>query len=121
MNQAEHAVEMQNLELSIADAKKKIARMECLERLQKNQDFIDLIEKGFMETHAIRQVMLKAHPSLQSDSAQKLLDAQINAIGNFKQFLIAVFTEGQNAKAALEADEQTREEMLKEALGHDDE
>jgi hypothetical protein len=116
MSQTEREVDLESLELSIAQAKKLIARMEALERLQQNPDFVELIEKGFMESHAIRQVMLKAHPSLQDEKQQKLLDAQIGAIGNFRQFLIAIYTEGRNAQAALEADEQTREDILAEDL-----
>lgn len=116
MSEAERENDLEALELSITQAKKLITRMEALERLQKNPDFIELIEKGFMESHAVRQVMLKAHPSLQDEKQQKLLDAQIGAIGNFRQFLIAIYTEGRNAQAALEVDEQTREDILAEGL-----
>lgn len=110
------AEELADLEITIEQAQKSIARKECLARLQLNPDFKELIEKGFMEQHAVRQVMLKAHPSLQGEKEQKLLDQQINAIGQFKQFLIAIWTEGLNATQALAEDESTREEILREDL-----
>jgi len=110
------AEDLNSIEISIAQARVSIARKDQLVRLQGNPDFVALIEKGFMESHAVRQVMLKAHPSLQSEAQQKLLDQQITAIGGFKQFLIGVYTEGMNAAAALAADEQTREDLLAEGL-----
>lgn len=108
--------DLDSLEISIGQAKKAIARKDCLVRLQNNQDYKELIEKGFLESHAVRQVMLKAHPSLQGEAQQKLLDQQIAAIGGFQQFLIGVYSEGMNATQALTDDEATREEMLREDL-----
>ena len=111
-----NAEDLDSLEISIAQAKKAIARKDCLVRLQNNQDYKELIEKGFLESHAVRQVMLKAHPSLQGEAQQKLLDQQIAAIGGFQQFLIGVYSEGMNAAQALHDDEATREELLQEDL-----
>lgn len=108
--------DLESLEISISHAKKSIARKDCLVRLQNNPDYKELIEKGFLEAHAVRQVMLKAHPSLQGEAQQKLLDQQIAAIGGLQQFLISVYTEGMNAAQALQDDEATREELLQEDL-----
>lgn len=113
------AQDLEAVEISIEEAKKKIERKNALARLQNHPDFITLIEKGFLESHAVRQVMLKAHPGLQSEAAQKSLDQQITAIGGFKQFLIGVHTMGMEAEAALSADEATREELLKEGLNNE--
>lgn len=108
--------ELANLEITIEQAKKSIERKDALVRLQNNPDFKSLIEKGFLESHAVRQVLLKAHPSLQDEKQQNLLDMQITAVGGFKQFLISVFTEGMNAEESMKADEVTREEILAEEL-----
>jgi hypothetical protein len=111
-----NAVDLQNVEIAIQQHKAAIARKDCLVRLQQNRDFQELIEKGFLESHAVRQVLLKAHPGLQEPAQQNLLDQQITAIGGLKQFLISVYTEGMNAQEALRADEATREELLREDL-----
>lgn len=111
--------DLETIELQIEDAKKKIERKAMLVRLENNPDFKELITKGFLESHAVRQVMLKAHPGLQSESAQKMLDQQITAIGGFKQFLVNVYSEGVNAEVAMAADEATREELLSEALSNE--
>jgi hypothetical protein len=108
------AEELENIDISIEQAKASIARKDCLVRLQKNPDYIELIEKGFLEKHAVRQVLLKAHPGLQEEKHQHLLDQQITAIGGFKQYLISVFSEGSSAEVALLNDEKTREELLVE-------
>ena len=114
-----NAEELHQVEMSIEEAKKKIARKDALVRLENNPDFNELVQKGFLESHAIRQVMLKAHPGMQSEAAQKMLDAQICAIGQLKQFFIAIYTDGCNAEDALAADELTREELLAEGLEND--
>lgn len=108
--------DLENIEISITEAKKKIERLKALQRLEKNPDFISLIEKGFMDSHAVRQVMLKSHPGMQGEAQQNLLDQQITAIGGFKQYLVAIYSEGMQADEALKDDERTREELLKENL-----
>jgi hypothetical protein len=113
---SERAEELAKLEITIEQAKKDVARKDRLVRLQSNPDFKELIEKDFLESHAIRQVMLKAHPGMQDEKSQKIVDQQINAIGQLKQYLIAVYTQGLNAEVAIGEDENTREELLKEEL-----
>jgi hypothetical protein len=108
--------DLSNIEKSIEQSKLSIARKDVLVRLQKSPDFKELIEEGFLKEHAVRQVMLKAHPSLQNEAQQNLMDQQITAIGGLKQFLISVFTEGMTAEQSLVADEATREEILAEEI-----
>ena len=112
----ETTAQLEKIEITIEQAKASIKRKDVLVRLEKNRDFKELISKGFLEAHAVRQVMLKSHPALQEEKQQNLLDQQITAIGGFKQFLINVFTEGMNAEQALIADEATREELLQEDM-----
>ena len=111
--------QLRNVEITIEEAKDAIKRKDMLVRLEHNPDFKELIADGFMKTHAIRQVMLKSVPGLSSPEEQKVFDDQITAIGQFKQYLVAIFTAGMNAEQALAADEVTREELLKEDLEGD--
>jgi len=112
------AQDLETLDKQIEESKLKIARKDALLRLEQNPDFKELIMQGFMEKHAIRQVMLKAHPAMQTEANQKLMDQQIIAIGGFKQFLVNVYSEGLNAEVAMQADENTREELLREELNN---
>lgn len=109
---SEDLQDLQELEISIEEAKAKIERKQALTRLQDNKDFDLLIQKGFLEQHAIRQVMLKSHPGMQGEELQRTLDNQIVAIGGFKQYLISIWSEGTSAAEALEADEATLEEIM---------
>lgn len=111
-----NAEDLQALEITIEEAKAKIARKDCLARLQANPDFRELIEKGFLEKHAIRQVMLKAHPGRQSEKDQAEHDRQIIAIGEFQQYLIAIYTHGIMAMNELADHETAQEEILQEDL-----
>jgi len=112
------AEDLQAIEISIEEAKRKIKRKTLLAKLQHTPEFRELIEEGFLKDHAVRQVLLKAHPGMQTPETQNLLDQQITAIGGLKQYLINVWTEGMQAEAALEADETTREELLQEDLNN---
>jgi hypothetical protein len=108
--------QINEVEMSIADAKKAVQRRDAMYRLEKNKDFKALILEGFMEKHAVRQVMLKASPQMQSPELQAMVDMQITAIGQFKQFMYGVVVMGNNAEKAMEADEATLEELHAEEL-----
>ena len=109
--------QINNVERTIADAKKQIKRMEALQRLENNPDFQEIIMDGFLEDHAVRQVLLRGNPSIRSsEQALDSVDLQISAIGGLKQFFTGIFTMGQEALASLQADEETLEELNKELL-----
>ena len=116
MNEREQQLE--SLELSIEEQRVKINRMQALARLEKNEDFKKIFDEGFLRDHAVRQVMLKSHPSMITDEGmQKVLDNQIAGCGALKQFLIAIYQEGRNAEIALAEDQATMEEIHAEDLG----
>ena len=108
--------EIQKIEVTIEECKKTIERRDALVRLQKNKDFISLIEDGFLREHAIRQVELKSHPGVQAENQQQSIDHQIIAIGSFKQYLIGIKGMGDQAEQALSADEETLTELNAEAV-----
>ena len=108
--------EIQKIEVTIEECKKTIERRDALVRLQKNRDFISLIEDGFLREHAIRQVELKSHPGAQNEKQQQSIDNQIIAIGSFKQYLNSIRGMGEQAEQALSGDEETLEELNAEAV-----
>lgn len=114
MSMEEAAAQIENLEIEIAGQKTAIQRAEMLKRLEKNPDFKALITEGFLEKHAVRQVLLKAHPGLQGEPQQKMIDLQMAAIGGLKQFFVSIFTEGNNARQEMEQSEETLQEILRE-------
>lgn len=108
--------DLNNLDITIEQAKKVIHRRKLLIDLESSPAFKELFIDGYLKDFAVRQVMLKSHPGLQEDAQQKMLDQNIIAIGCLKQYLISLNTEGLNAEQALSEDEETREAILAEDL-----
>jgi len=60
--------------------------------------------------------MLKADPNMQEEQYQKQLDASITAIGYLRQYFVTINQLGRMAQNSLDSDQQTREELLAEAV-----
>lgn len=108
--------QIENIEISIEQAKKAIDSMNSLLKLTKNKDFKKVINEGYFEKEASRLVLLKADPSMQSPEDQRLIENSIIAIGFLRQYFSAVIQMGRMAERTLASDESTREELLSETL-----
>jgi len=106
--------ELETIEISMTQAKEKIMLADALKQLHKNSNFKKLILNKFINEQSIRLVKVKASIGMQDERNQKYIDQQINAIGQFNQFLLHVEQEGRMAESSLMADEQERELMLGE-------
>ena len=109
------------VEVSIDEAKEKIARSEALRRLEKNKDFQMLFLNGLMEKDAVRQVMLLASPGLKAPGegatvAKAGIQARIDMIGELYNWCRWTHMEADSMRGALEEHEQTRQELLAEQL-----
>jgi hypothetical protein len=104
----------ETLEISMEQAKAKIARAERLARLQQNPDFKALITEGYMRDFAAEMVSRKASPNGQDERNQKFIDNQITAIGRLNLYLNLLAQEGRVAEDALRADQQEYERVLAE-------
>ncbi len=111
-----NADQLDQVEISIKQAKEKISYMKSLEKLAKNKDFKNLIDTGYLEKEAIRLVHLKADFNMASEDNQKYINDAINAVGFFRNYLSTVFQQGEHAKQALVSHEETREEILSDDL-----
>lgn len=106
--------QLNNIEISIDDARKTMKRMHTLQRLLDSNDWKEIVEDGYFFDEASRLVILKADPGMLGKKEQKQIDIAINAIGPFRQYLRTIMQFGMMAERAIEADEQTREELLLE-------
>lgn len=109
--------EVQELELSIKEAKKMVELGNSLERLTKNRDFKKVINEAYLEKEAVRLVHLKGDANMQGEREQKNIDRDISAISSFRQFLDFIFIQADHARDAI-AD---CEEALDEARAEDEE
>lgn len=102
------------LDANIKQAQKIVDVADALERLKTNRDFKKVILEGYFEQEAVRLVHLKADSNMQSDASQKSILSQMDAIGGLNQFFETTFYKANQAKRAIEADEETRAEILAE-------
>ena len=107
---------IQEIELSIKEAQKMVDLGAAVQRLATNRDFKKVILEGFFEDEAIRLVHLKADPNMQSSDSQKAILTQMDAIGALRQYLETLAQLAGMAQKSIEADEQTRDELLAEGL-----
>jgi len=108
--------QIEEIEVSIAAAKEHIAKMEALFRLTENKDFKEIIDDGYFVKEASRVVLLKADPEMQDEKYQKQLNDSIIAIGVLRQYFRSVIQLGRMAERSIEDDENTRQELLAEAV-----
>jgi hypothetical protein len=109
---------IQAIEENIRKAKKFVEAGDALERLQANKDFKEIIMNGYFSNEAVRLVHLKADESFQTAERQKSILTQIDAIGSLNQYFQTIFHKAAMAKKAIEADEETRDEILAEELNN---
>ena len=107
---------IEEIELNIEQAKAIVDKGTALERLRNNRDFKKVIIEGFFEKEAIRLVHLKSDFNMQDPESQASILSQIDAIGVLSQYLNNVRNQAMLAGKAIEADEQTREELLAEGI-----
>lgn len=106
--------DVQELELSIKDAKKMVDLGNALERLLKNRDFKKVVQEEYLEQEAIRLVHLKGDGNMQSEQAQRAIDRDISAISAFRQFLDMVFAKADHAREAIAECEEALDEIRAE-------
>lgn len=105
---------IEEIELSIQEAKEIAELGDALTRLEKNPDFLKVIKKDFLEGEAVRLVSLKAHPAMQKEDSQRLIDGGITAIGVFTQYLNKIHQQAEMARSAIEDGQNEISEMLKD-------
>lgn len=107
--------DIEEIEVSMADAKKMVALSRSLERLLSNRDFKKVFREEYMEKEAVRLVHLKADPNMQDEESQKSIEQQMDAIGSLAQYIYRVQQLGSIAQKEIEYSEQTLDELRNEA------
>ena len=110
------AQELKQVEVSIELAKKKVSLGKALDVLLNNKYFKELIMEEYLKNYAVHVVKNKSSYGMQEEAQQKYLDNEIIAIGSFDQFLRFISMEAAQAEQTIRDDEETREEILEEAL-----
>lgn len=110
--------QLEEVEISIEQAKQTIEMMEALSRLRDNRDFQKVIEEGYFKDEASRLVLLRATDAARANNGElrTSIDEQIVGIGQLRDYFSTIYGLGRMAKQSLLADEQTREEILAEVV-----
>lgn len=104
--------EMDVIQMTIEDAKAKIDLATALTKLTNNQYFQQVILDKYLKDYPVNLVMMKASPTaLRDENMTRHICAQIDGIGHFKQFLMAIQTEGHMAEKALHDNQEALQEM----------
>lgn len=107
--------EIEEINISINEAKNRVAIKNSLDRLTRDPNFERVILTGYFMEEASRLVLLKADPAMQSTESQLAITKCIDAIGHFRQYLRTTIQLGIMAEKSLAEDEQTREEIMQES------
>jgi len=108
--------QVQAIDITIDDAKKKIEMANDVIALRKNKHFKRLIEDGYFKDEAQRVVYARANIENLDELNQAYLLKSTDSIAFFRAYLAAIQIEGRSARNALTQHELTREEILAEEL-----
>ena len=105
---------VEEIELSITEAREFVEQGRALDRLTENRDFKAIITEGYFKDEAVRLVHLKASPAMQNDERQKAVLTSIDAIGNLYQYLMKLERQAEMAEGAIADSEEALSEMAEE-------
>lgn len=108
--------DINEIELSIKEAKDMVAMAKAVERLYKNADFKQIVLDGYFENEAVRLVHLKADPAMQDEKSQKMIIQGMDAIGALRGYFNWLTQQGNLALKAIEDGEDTLDELRAEGL-----
>lgn len=115
MNNAEQ--QLQQIEVTIEEAKSVIKLKDAYVRLLNNDDFKAVIQKGYFEDESVRCVLMRGMPNFDSEDAQKKILRDIDGIGTLRQFFISLQKKAMMSENAIAANAEAREEILAEDAG----
>ncbi len=106
--------QLQQVEVSLEQAKNIVERADAYNRLTQNNDFKFLIEDCYFNKEPVRITMNLANSHLSKKETEEYAMTALNSISLLNQFFTMVIIKGEEARKAVEFDEMTREELLQE-------
>ena len=112
---------LQAIDAVIADKRQAIKRGEALQRLMKNQDFIDVILNGYIEEEARKLFAILTDPTGGSPYSAEKIHLMLEAISHFKGYVGTdtykgtVMIEAEQAPLDIANEEDYRKQVTAEA------
>lgn len=113
--------ELKAIDAAIAERRKAIKLGEALQRLLKNQDFIDVILEGYIENEARKLFAILTDPSGKSPYSAEKIHLMLEAISHFKGYVGTddyegtVMMEARRAPQDIAREEDYRKQVTAEA------
>ena len=107
-------VQIEQVEMTIEQARELVALRDALQKLSKNRDFKKIIDTGYFKDEAARVVLARANPGLQTESAQKMINNQITSIGVLRQYFVGITAMGNQAEMDILGHQETLEHLREE-------
>lgn len=101
--------QQQPIEVTINEARTAVELGEAIERLLKNEDYITVIENGYLRDNVLK---MAPHVSSPHEALSKGAVNAIIGVGAYKSYIRAAAMEGESAKAALVEHESVRLQQL---------
>lgn len=110
--------DIQEVEITIKEAKKAVEYAVMVRRLIDNPDFKKLVTEDYFVEEAARLSHLYSEPGLTEDQV-RWVQNDLLAIGGFKRFIKTKLLMGTNAQRELEHSNEVMEELRMEEMGGD--
>ncbi len=108
---------IQEVEMSMEQAKESVALRDALTRLAGNDDFKLVITKGYFNLEAERVVGARADPAMMvNEVGMVMLENILTSIGGLRQYFIKVQQQGSMSLQALSELQETHTELLQEQM-----
>lgn len=112
--------EIQQVELTIEEARKILAIGEAIERLENNEDFKKIIFEGYFVDQAARYTGLLAEPALQAADKQANIIHCLRGISELRQYLLTTKMAVAQCRHDLQGQLDLLEELRAEGPGTSD-
>jgi len=104
--------QIEEVELSITEARKMVHKRDQLFKLMKNRDFKVIVEDGYLIDEAARLVSISADSNLK-DVRDDIFTA-IQGISTFRQYMHTIITMGNMAENEIRDNEELLDDLTQE-------
>lgn len=113
MTQQQEMTEIEEIELSIEDAKKIVTKGEMAEKLYTNPEFEALILEGFMKEEVLRMTSLMSDPNI-PETFRECVKRDLHGPATLRRYLQTLVQMGRAAQNEIEGHEETIDDIREE-------
>lgn len=108
--------DIKELETSIQQARVLVELGSALQRLQSNRDFRTIVNEGYFQKEAVRLVLLRSDPAMETAERQASIVKQMDAIAGLHQYFAVLQQQAAMAARNLNQAEEELVQVLAEEV-----